>query len=231
MSKKGIETTVASTFKLQLQQWCETENIDDLIFDMNGSDRDTNADNMFSVCSRFFLIEMKSKESNIKDEAAKSSVCILCSGLKNYPLIRNWHRECHYIMWGKENKLKSELETFYTIYEDSVCRPKILPHCKSVTEPTQRVILPGAGLALRTSNGEAGLIGTSFFPYLAWLLSNRTGSAPPLAPTENIPIALYGYSANRKVYGRLFNNYEELRIWGEQTALNKLPKKHPRTRP
>ncbi|MEI7307038.1 hypothetical protein [Pectobacterium atrosepticum] len=231
MSQKGIEDSVASIFKLQLQSWCIRNNKDDLIFDMNGSDRAVNADTMFSVCDRFFLVEMKSKESNIKDEAVKPAVCLLCTGLKEFPFIRDWHRACHYIMWGTPNKLKSEVETFYTIYEDSVCRPDILTDCKAVTKPTQREILLGSDLPGTAAVGNAGLEGRKFFTYLAWLLGNRSGPTTPFTPTENIPIALVGTSANRQVFGKMFNNYEEIRIWGEPSILNKLKKKHPPTRP
>ncbi|QHP82858.1 hypothetical protein EO763_23505 (plasmid) [Pectobacterium odoriferum] len=231
MSQKGIEDSVASIFKLQLQLWCISQNKDDLIFDMNGSDRNVNADAMFSVCDRFFLVEMKSKESNIKDEAAKPAVCVLCTGIKDSEQIRHLHRACHYIMWGMENTFKSQIETFYTIYEDSVCRPDILPHCKAVTKPTQREVLSGSGLALRTVNGEAGLIGTYFFPYLAWLLGSRNGPTSPFTPTEPVPIALIGNSANRQVVGKVFANYQELINWGEPAVHNQLKKNPPPARP
>lgn len=231
MSQKGIEDSVASIFKLQLQLWCMSQGKDDLIFDMNGSDRAINADAMFSVCDRFFLVEMKSKEINIKDEAAKPAVIRLCTGIKELEQIRKLHRACHYIMWGNANKLLSQVETFYTIYEDSVCRPDILPNCKAVTTPTQREVFSGSGLALRTVKGEAGLIGTYFFPYLDWLLGSRNGPTSPFTPTEPVPIALIGSSANRQVVGKVFENYQEIINWGGPAVKNQLKKDPPQPAP
>ncbi|MEL7631746.1 hypothetical protein AAGW04_22490 [Pectobacterium aroidearum] len=233
MSQKGIEDSVASIFKLQLQLWCMSQKIDDLIFDMNGSDRSVNADAMFSVCDRFFLVEMKSKEVNIKDEATKPAVSVLCTKIKEYDEIRQMHRACHYIMWGKKNKSQSQVETLYTIYEDSVCRPEILAFCKPVSNPTKREILSGSELAFRAVNGEAGLAGPYFFPYLDWLLGNRDGPISPFTPKEPVPIALIGNSANRQIVGKVFENYEELNNWGAAALQNKLntPPSPPSARP
>ncbi|WP_323612660.1 hypothetical protein [Pectobacterium versatile] len=222
MLNKGIEDSVASTFISNLQLWCMDQNIDDLFFDMNGSDRNVNADTMFSVCDRFFLVEMKSKESNIKDEAAKPAVCVLCTGLKDHWKLRTLHRACHYIMWGQINQPHLRLETYYSVYENAVCRPEVLPDCPSVTKAPKQIILPGLHLTSLIAKGEGGLTGNYFFPYLAWLLGNRSGPFVPFTPKNNIPIALVGNSFNRRVIGKLFESYDELNNWGEEALLNKL---------
>ncbi|HEL3135550.1 TPA: hypothetical protein UME31_004397 [Klebsiella pneumoniae] len=57
----------------------------DLIASLNGGDRDINADTLFGVCDRFFLVEMKSYKRNVRDEAKKPAVCLLCNALQKMP--------------------------------------------------------------------------------------------------------------------------------------------------
>lgn len=87
----------------------------DLIASLNGSDRDINADTMFAVCNRFFLVEMKSYKRNVRDEANKPAVCLLCNGLQGSDRGRSWHKACHFIMWGRS--FGGSLDTHFTICE------------------------------------------------------------------------------------------------------------------
>lgn len=60
MSNRGREDSVTDVFKSQVRNACREYGMSDLIASLNGRDRDINADTLFGVCDRFFLVEMKS---------------------------------------------------------------------------------------------------------------------------------------------------------------------------
>lgn len=174
MSNRGREDSVTDVFKSQVRNACREHGMSDLIASLNGSDRDINADTLFGVCDRFFLVEMKSYNRNVRDEAKKPAVCLLCNGLQRSSRVRSWHRACHFIMWGRV--VKDSLETRFNIYQDSVCRDSVLPNCSGLGEPPKPTIYRGEDLARGAALGTAGLSKPDFFNYLWWLLNGRAES-------------------------------------------------------
>ncbi|MDX6917750.1 hypothetical protein R9X49_21890 [Pectobacterium carotovorum] len=228
MREKGIEASVASIFKSQLNSACLRNGIDDLAFDLNGADRLVNADNMFSICDRFFLIEMKSWDYNISSEALKPSVCDLCTGLTLEPTVRNWHRQCHYLMWAEMGGFPPGIQTYCSIYEDCVCRPNILPNCPGLTYPQHQAISLGTALIASILKEEkGGLTAPEFFYYLEWLLGTRTGPAPTNFRNTDVPIALVGNSGNRGIFGKVFTTFNDLDAWGKEALDRKINRKSP----
>lgn len=222
MPKRGIESSVTSIFEHELRRACRLEGIDDLTLDLNSGDRRANADSMFSACDRFFIVEMKSRVANIGDEARKDSVLNLCTGLIADPGIRAYHRQCHYIMWGEEAPPQNNVSTRYSIYEDRVCRPSVLPNFTTPFAPTQIATESGRSLAESAAEGRVGLRKPDFFYYLHWLLGDRSRTTPPYSATRQLPITLIGNSERRALFGQAFNNYSDLDRWAEQALLNRL---------
>ncbi|MEQ9971377.1 hypothetical protein ABRP72_19625 [Pectobacterium carotovorum] len=229
MTNKGIESSVIDTFVEMLKDSCRERNEDDLSFSLNGGDRLVNADNMFSVCNRFFLVEMKSWKNNISDEDRKPSAHRLCLGLSLNSEIRPWHRQCHYIMWGAINASTATLTPVYSIYEDIVCQPATLPGCQALSTPVNPQTAYGTDLINATLTNTAGLTSPEFFHYLEWLLGPRSGPFTPTAAfmTEPSPIALIGSSSNQRVYGQIFGNFGQLALWGDDPLRKKLQPKRP----
>lgn len=222
MSNRGREDSVTDVFKSQVRNACREHGMSDLIASLNGSDRDINADTLFGVCDRFFLVEMKSYKRNIRDESLKPAVCLLCKGLLNSQEIRQWHRACHFIMWGR--LVKDSLDTRYTIYQDSVCRDSVLPNCSGLGEPPKPTIYRGEDLARGAALGTAGLSKPDFFNYLWWLLNGRAVDVDEfkITPGSRLGFSLFGTSdASGKVISKTFRTYDDLEVWAED-ALKQL---------
>ncbi|SMG73070.1 Uncharacterised protein [Klebsiella quasipneumoniae] len=214
MSNKGREDSVTDVFKFQVQDACRHYGMSDLIISLNGSDRDINADTLFGVCDRFFLVEMKSYKRNIRDESLKPAVCLLCKGLLNSQEIRQWHRACHFIMWGR--LVKDSLDTRYTIYQDSVCRDSVLPGCRGLGCTPPPEIYTGKELARKAARGEAGLSKPDFFHYLYWLLNDRESYDFMIQKPSQLGFNLYGTStANGHVISKTFKTYDDLEVWAD----------------
>lgn len=222
MTKRGMEPSVTAIFEHELRASCSRNGVDDLSLALNSGDRKLNADNMFTVCDRFFIVEMKSRIKNIQDESKKRAVYRLCEGLIAYPAIRRLHRQCHYILWGEEIMAAKRVETRYSIYEDSVCRPSILPKSTVLVEPSSITTSSGNSLADGAAAGTTGLTKPDFFHYLAWLLSDRKAPSPSFSPTAQLPIALIGNSAGRSVYGQIFNTYSDFDTWADEALQNRI---------
>ncbi|MEA9392162.1 hypothetical protein SJI19_16685 [Acerihabitans sp. TG2] len=222
MKQRGIESSVTEIFGHELRLSCMLNGIDDLTLSFNGSDRDFNADNMFTACDIFFIVEMKSRIYNIKDESKKTAVYKLCEGLIATPQIRSWHRQCHYIMWGEDITSSNNIRTKFSIYEDSVCRPSVLPRSQTLVEPSSIVTNTGEFLASSAVAGTIGLRKPCFFYYLNWLLTDRSGLTPPLSPNDKLPVILIGNSARRRVFGKKFSTYTDFNIWADQALKNKI---------
>lgn len=222
MPKRGMESSVTGIFEHELRRACRLEGIDDLTLDLNSGDRRANADSMFSACDRFFIVEMKSRIANIGDEARKNSVLNLCTGLMSDPGIRAYHRQCHYIMWGEEVAPHNNVSTRYSIYEDSVCRPSVLPGFQTTFAPVRIPTDSGRSLAQNAAEGRAGLRKPDFFHYLHWLLEDRTRTNPPYSNARQLPITLIGNSDRRELFGQRFNTYSDLDSWAEQALLNRI---------
>lgn len=220
MSQKGREDSVTDVFKFQVQNACRQYGMSDLIASLNGSDRDINADTLFGVCDRFFLVEMKSFKRNIHDESGKPAVCLLCKGLLVYPDIRRWHRACHFIMWGR--LVKGSLDTRFTIYQDSVCRDSVLLTCKGLGDSPPPEIFTGTELARKAALGEAGLSKPDFFHYLDWLLNDRNSNKNLIQKPDKLGFNLYGTStATGNVISKTFKTYDDLEVWADD-ALKRL---------
>lgn len=220
MSNRGREDSVTDVFKSQVQVACREHGMSDLIASLNGSDRDINADALFGVCDRFFLVEMKSYNRNVRDEAKKPAVCLLCNGLQRSSKIRRWHKACHFIMWGRI--VKDSLDTRYTIYQDSVCRDSVLPSCSGLGEPPKPKIYRGEDLARKAALGTAGLSKPDFFHYLWWLLNGRAVDDFQIAPGSKLGFSLFGTSATTgSVFSKTFRTYDDLEVWADD-ALRRL---------
>lgn len=214
MSDRGREDSVTDVFKFQVQDACRKYGMSDLIVSLNGSDRDINADALFGVCDRFFLVEMKSYKRNIRDESEKPAVCILCKGLLNSQDIRRWHRKCHFIMWGR--LVDGQLKTRFTIYEDSVCRDSVLPSCRGLKSTTIPEIYSGKELAKKAARGEAGLSKPDFFHYLSWLLNGRESNEFMIQKGSQLGFNLYGTSTTTgNVISKTFKTYDDLEVWAD----------------
>lgn len=225
----GREDSVTDIFKGLVQDECHSRGIDDLIVSVNGKDRHFNADTMFSVCDRFFIVEMKSYKRNIRDEAKKDAVSNLCYGLLRDLNIRNWHRQCHYIMWGHIMRGSGMLETRFDVYEDRVCRTDILPDCPDLAAPFKLPYRNGRNLAIAAAMGQAGLCKPDFFYYLNWLLGERAEEALPVdIETEPFPLTLFGSSRGAGVYGKSFRTYKDLDNWAESALQRKNSRSSPR---
>lgn len=220
MSNKGREDSVTDVFKSQVRNACREHGMSDLIASLNGSDRDINADALFGVCDRFFLVEMKSYNRNVRDEAKKPAVCLLCNGLQRSSKIRRWHKACHFIMWGR--LVKDSLDTRFTIYQDSVCRDSVLPSCSGLGEPPKPTIYRGEDLARKAALGTAGLSKPDFFHYLWWLLNGRAVDDFQIAPGSKLGFSLFGTSATTgSVFSKTFRTYDDLEVWADD-ALRRL---------
>ncbi|POY59951.1 hypothetical protein PB70LOC_00433 [Pectobacterium versatile] len=164
---------------------------------------------------------MKSRSSNIRDESRKPAVYHLCEGLMVNPYIRTLHRQCHYIMWGEEVAASRQVETRFSVYEDSVCRPCVMKNSHVLVEPAQIIVAPGNSLAQGAAAGTAGLTKPHFFHYLSWLLGDRNGPDPSFSQTAQLPITLIGNSAERRIFGKTFNTYADFDTWANQALQNK----------
>ncbi|BBS49894.1 hypothetical protein WP5S18E05_P11780 (plasmid) [Klebsiella quasipneumoniae] len=222
MSNRGREDSVTDVFKSQVRNACREHGMSDLIASLNGRDRDFNADTLFGVCDRFFLVEMKSYNRNVRDEAKKPAVCLLCNGLQRNSQVRRWHKACHFIMWGRV--VKDSLETRFTIYQDSVCRDSVLPNCSGLGDPPEPTIYRGEDLARGAALGTAGLSKPDFFHYLWWLLNGRAVDVDEfkIAPGSRLGFSLFGTSdTTGSVISKTFSTYGELEMWADE-ALRRL---------
>lgn len=222
MSNRGREDSVTDVFKSQVRNACREHGMSNLIASLNGSDRDINADTLFGICDRFFLVEMKSYKRNVRDEAKKPAVCLLCNGLQRHSQIRSWHRACHFIMWGRV--VKDSLDTYFTIYQDSVCRVSVLPSCSGLGEPPKPKIYRGEILARKAALSTAGLSKPDFFDYLWWLLHDRAVDVDEfkIAPGSKLGFTLFGTSdTTGTILSKTFRTYADLEKWADE-ALRRL---------
>lgn len=222
MSNRGREDSVTDLFKSQVRNACREHGMSDLIASLNGGDRDINADTLFGVCDRFFLVEMKSYKRNVRDEAKKPAVCLLCNALQKSPQVLSWHRACHFIMWGR--LVKYSLDTYFTIYQDSVCRDSVLSNCGGLGEPPGPTIYRGEDLARNAALGTAGLSKPDFFNYLWWLLNGRAVDVEEfkIAPGSRLGFSLFGTSdTTGTVISKTFKTYADLEEWADN-ALRRL---------
>ncbi|WP_417702204.1 hypothetical protein [Pseudomonas sp.] len=212
----GRELSVIDAFHFDLIQACQRHGAIDLKISLNSGDRNLNADSMFAINGRFFLVEFKSNMGSLQDEDRKESACFLCEGLLEVAEALELHQECHFAMWGRKKK-NDGLDTFYGVYEDLVCRPETLPSCEAV-RCNQKLNIPqiGAGeeLADKVARKSAGLDRAGFLAYLEWLLGAKD-TASTYEESSELPITLFGTSFAGGVKSREFKNFKQLADWAE----------------
>lgn len=221
MSNRGREDSVTDVFKSQVRNACREHGMSDLIASLNGRDRDFNADTLFGVCDRFFLVEMKSYNRNVRDEAKKPAVCLLCNGLQRNSQVRRWHKACHFIMWGVllRIRLKPVSPSTRTVYVGILSFRTAVVSGSLLNQPSIGG-RPGKGAAL----GTAGLSKPDFFHYLWWLLNGRAVDVDEfkIAPGSRLGFSLFGTSdTTGSVISKTFSTYGELEMWADE-ALRRL---------
>ncbi|WP_219095119.1 hypothetical protein [Pseudomonas sp. UMAB-40] len=219
----GRENSVAKLFHRQLVKSCGKQNLYDLSIPLCGADRHFNADEMFAANDWFLLIEFKSGRRNVKAENTKLSACRLCTSLRQHKDAEHYHRQCHYVMWGKKIR-DAGLKTHGGIYQDLVCRPDVLPACIALkSETVKRVddkaqIFLGEELASKVAQKKAGLHAAEFSLYLQWLLGLRGGENT----SQKFPIVLFGISMTGPLESYAFSSLHELAKWADLGAIPKI---------
>lgn len=214
----GRETSVSLTFHFELFQACLEAGAIDLNVPLNGADRVFNADYMFSSNDQFFLIEFKSSRGGLSSEDHKESACNLCHELYEEDVALQLHRHCHFAMWGHK-AYRGGLDTFFGVYENLVCRPKILPSCEAVYSIPYKdgfVEHTGEELARAVANKKCGLNQVQFVAYLQWLLWARKGDTKK----RELPITLFGTSFAGGVKSREFKSFDQLELWAAPFMAN-----------
>lgn len=224
MSKLGREPSVTTRFTNQFKRACKKNGLTDITFELAGQDNRANADAIFNTLDNFLLIEFKSSEEKIKTEKEKKRVYTLCHMLLSNKIMVNFHRKCHFIMWGisQDNKL----QTKYTVYQDSVCRESILTESTLLGEPQKPTVLEGEDLANQISQSIVGLNLEDFLNYLKWLFSSNRSSHEKY----NGPISLIATSSSEYIDGLEFDSFDNFEIWAKPVVEKLLEQKNKKNK-
>lgn len=208
----GRENSVIERFRKDLRTACQLAGKVDLNAPLNGADRHLNADEFFAVDGRFFIVEFKSSQHNLKDEERKDSACELCGGLSRSSAARKLHDRGHFASWGKK-KTGGPLSIKIDIYRSLVCCKDVLPNCCHVQGITADNLAMGSDKFLQdVISNQAGLGAEEFKHYLKWLfnLVGKDGSH------SEFPLVLFGYTYTDGVFDKEFTTYEDFDIWAAE---------------
>lgn len=203
----GREDAVTQAFQEILFHEALLNQKTEAIIPLCGADRYANADSIFRLGDMFLLVESKSAQRNIRDEAKKDSACNLCQALQNDTQAQIWHGNCHYIMWAR--KRKGGLSLSYSIYQNAVCNITILPLCQGLNSSSGFIYNKAGKLARDLIQVNAGLCKPDFFLYLNWLFNVRSG----VAFDDGLPITLYATSLAGGITSKSFDSLAELSQW------------------
>ena len=187
---------------------------------LDGQDNHLGADYLFSVKTKFILIEFKYEKKNIKDEENKFLRKCLCEyfNLENryfYENEFNKHIQCHFISWSE--KFNSKREIFIGNYARFVCFPVfgIKTPCKeNIQEEKASIFIEYFIL----SEQKIGLSFDDFNSYIEWLLHVCSSS-------NSGPIELIIYHPDNPTKLVEFNNLNELNNFILELKRNNLDSK------
>jgi hypothetical protein len=215
----GREGAVNNNLHLGLFERAETSNSIELYASTDGADQFLNADGLYALGERFFLIELKSYKSNLKDERSKPSACDLCCRLLDNEHIRDLHDKAHMAAWGIS--LAGKLKHRVGVYNDMVCNKATLPSCirlQGIDESEEHV--SDDEFLDKVVSEKVGLQADDFIEYLKWLLSNSQAVKADSAH-EKFPLSLYATSFSGSRLGLreyYFKSYDAFLEWGRKVV-------------
>lgn len=143
------------------------------------------ADQIFNQHDYFCLVEFKSGEGQLADEARKSGrVVRVCSGLVNNSTMRVLHDCCHFIAWRDEpsGRVMSD------IYRHRICNQKILGSACGLAQVdidrTREAGVDKFASGFYSKPPTHALNKEDFAAYVDWLMSVVTDGAKDSASLE-----------------------------------------------
>jgi len=194
-------------------------------FSLDGQDRDAGADYLFTDSDRFSIIEFKYNTNKLISEKKKTRRLTLCKKLPARPDMMAYHDKCHFITYYNIN-----LETIQTnIYRKEVCNKAIFGKGSGLTEDVSDFSgsLNAADFASNffSAQGSHSLSLKEFETYLAWLLTETSGSSKST-------LELIAFKPNSKQLSiKRLNSISEAQEWVKDHIESPPPKPKRNIRP
>lgn len=189
---------------------------------LDGQDNHLGADYLFSLDTKFILIEFKYEKGDIKDEKNKLLRKCLCESfdLEKEYIDKdkfNKHIQCHFISWS--DKYNNDRKIFIGNYAEFVCLPVfgiVTPCKKNVQEKEASIFIEDFIL----SKQKIGLTFNDFNLYIEWLLETCSS-----LDSDNRSIELIISNPNNPTILSEFNNLHELNNFILELKRNNLDSK------
>jgi hypothetical protein len=171
------EQSVADEFNKFLRKRAELLGQHVHSFSLDGQDRDAGADYLLTDASRFALVEFKSSATDLMSEKLKDRRLRLCQELEHRHDMRSLHDLCHFIAWSSGEPLSVQLN----IYRHEICNRLVFGSTCGLSENSPNALGRASAGSFATEflmdTHSRSLSLQEFETYLAWLLTETSGSA------------------------------------------------------
>ncbi|HCG5286702.1 TPA: hypothetical protein NJZ47_004700 [Vibrio parahaemolyticus] len=173
---------------------------------MDGQDRFTGADYLFTNYCRYAIIEFKYREKDLPSEVKKEKRLQLCMALHNDKDIKPLHNKCHFAAWSND---PNDITINTNIYFNEVCNEKFWgKDFPLVTNPTHESRKSENNFIDSFLEGNQGATIKVFNAYMDWLLNLGEESN-----TNGYLELLITNPVNRRAAGLRFTSVEKMHKW------------------
>ena len=202
------EKSVENLFKGSFSQAAISRGDVHIAASLDGQDRIAGADYLFTISTRYAIVEFKNRENNLKSEARKAKRHLLCQGLHFDLDALAVHKKCHFAAWSEG---EAEVTIKSNVYYSEICNADFWGSRFEYVDAVDRTTrMTGNDFIDRFLCGDEGADIQEFDAYIAWLLQLGDDSN-----TNGYLELLISNPYDRRSAGLSFTNVRSMHNWVE----------------